>query len=117
MNTVNPNRRERVKKALTFFSVTAYFTGVMLLILCGEMIYKYGILADSEAAPGWFFYTAQLHGGAYMLFLIAIVNLGTKARWEPGKWIVTALGGVVPFLSFIVERKRRDEVEAAFNLK
>lgn len=117
MNTINPNRRERVKKALTFFSITAYFTGVMLLTLCGEMIYKYLILEDSSTAPSWFFYTAQIHGFAYMLFLIAIVNLGTKARWEPAKWIVTALGGVVPFLSFIVERKRRDEVEVAFKLK
>lgn len=116
MNTVNPNRRARVKKALTFFSITAYFTGVMLLTLCGEMIYKYGILDNSDAAPEWFFLTAQIHGFAYMAFLIAIVNLGTKARWKPVKWVITALGGVVPFLSFIVEHKRRAEVEQAFDL-
>lgn len=116
MNYVNPERARRVKSALTAFSITAYITGVMLLVLCAEMIYKYLILEDSSAAPGWFFYTAQLHGFAYMAFLIAIVNLGTKARWEPGKWIITALGGVVPFLSFIVENKRRNEVKATFNL-
>ena len=116
MSNVNPQRRERVKTALKWFSGTAYFTGVMLLILCAEMIYKYLILEDSASAPSWFFYTAQLHGFAYMAFMIAIVNLGTKARWEPGKWIVTALGGVVPFLSFIVERHHRDEVVQAFNL-
>ena len=52
-----------------------------------------------------------------MAFLIATVNLGTKARWEPAKWIITALGGVVPFLSFFVEKKRREEVETAFQLK
>ena len=51
-----------------------------------------------------------------MAFLIAIVNLGTKARWTPGEWIITALGGVVPLLSFFVERKRREEVKAAFAL-
>ncbi|MBP2333249.1 integral membrane protein [Corynebacterium freneyi] len=113
---IHPDRRRRVQTALTAFSVTAYITGVMLLVLVAEMIYKYGILEDKNDAPSWFFFVAQVHGFAYMAFLIAIVNLGTKARWTPGKWIITALGGVVPFLSFIVERKRRDEVRAEFDL-
>ncbi|MGV3114230.1 DUF3817 domain-containing protein [Corynebacterium freneyi] len=113
---IHPDRRRRVQTALTAFSVTAYITGVMLLVLVAEMIYKYGILEDKNDAPSWFFFVAQVHGFAYMAFLIAIVNLGTKARWTPGKWIITALGGVVPFLSFIVERKRRDEVKAEFDL-
>lgn len=113
---VHPERAKRVEGALKAFSITAYITGVMLLVLVAEMIYKYVILADSNDAPGWLFYVAQLHGFAYMAFLIAIVNLGTKARWSPAKWIITALGGVVPFLSFWAERKRRQEVEAQFNL-
>lgn len=113
---VHPERARRVKSALTAFSVTAYITGVMLLAVVAEMVYKYIILDDSADAPAWFFYVAQVHGFAYMAFLIAIVNLGTKARWSPGKWIITALGGVVPLLSFFVERKRREEVKAAFAL-
>lgn len=117
MTNINPDRQQRVKKALTFFSITAYFTGVMLLTLCGAMIYRYGILGDTGESPRWFFTIAQIHGFGYMAFLIATVNLGTKARWEPAKWIITALGGVVPFLSFFVEKKRRDEVEEAFQLK
>lgn len=121
MNTINPNRRERVKKALTFFSITAYFTGVMLLLLVAAMITIYGIIGLDfgldTAKPRWFTIIAIIHGYCYMAFLIAVVNLGTRARWEPSKWMVTALGGVVPFLSFIVERKRRDEVEVAFKLK
>ncbi|WP_295627379.1 DUF3817 domain-containing protein [uncultured Corynebacterium sp.] len=113
---MHPNRVRRVKTALTAFSITAYITGVMLLVLVAEMIYKYLILDDSADAPGWFFFVAQLHGFAYMAFLIAIVNLGTKARWTPGKWIITALGGVVPFLSFYVERKRSREVKDKFGI-
>lgn len=117
MATVNPERQKRVKQALTIFSVTAYFTGVMLLTLCGAMIYRYGILGDTVGdSPSWFFTIAQVHGFGYMAFLVATVNLGTKARWEPSKWIITALGGVVPFLSFFVEKKRRDEVSEAFQL-
>lgn len=113
---IHPNRQRRVKTALTAFSITAYITGVMLLVLVAEMVYKYGILEDKTDAPSWFIFVAQVHGFAYMAFLIAIVNLGTKARWTPGKWIITALGGVVPLLSFFVERKRREEVKAAFAL-
>ena len=113
---IHPNRQRRVKTALTAFSFTAYITGVMLLVLVAEMVYKYLIMPEGQEAPGWFFFIAQIHGFAYMAFLIAIVNLGTKARWTPGKWIITALGGVVPLLSFFVERKRREEVKAAFAL-
>ena len=113
---IHPNRQRRVKTALTAFSITAYITGVMLLVLVAEMVYKYLIMPEGQEAPAWFFFIAQVHGFAYMAFLIAIVNLGTKARWSPGKWIITALGGVVPLLSFFVERKRRDEVKAKFNL-
>ena len=51
MTNINPDRQERVRKALTYFSVTAYFTGVMLLLLCAEMIYKYLILDNSADAP------------------------------------------------------------------
>lgn len=113
---IHPDRRRRVQTALTAFSITAYITGVMLLVLVAEMVYKYLIMPEGQEAPGWFFFIAQIHGFAYMAFLIAIVNLGTKARWTPGKWIITALGGVVPLLSFFVERKRREEVKAEFDL-
>lgn len=66
--------------------------------------------------PAWANIIGQLHGLFYMLYLVATLNLGTKARWEPTKWITTALAGTVPFLSFVVEARRRKEVSAAFNL-
>ncbi len=118
--TPNPQRQRRVRTALRFFSATAYITGVMLLCLAGVMIAVYGFMghsfADGQDKPSWFTWVAVVHGYCYMAFLIAVVNLGTKARWAPSKWIVTALGGVVPFLSFFVEAARRREVEAKFAL-
>lgn len=116
----NPTRVKRVKRALTFFSVTAYITGFMLLLLCAVMIAIYGFMGygftDGQPKPGWFTTVAVVHGYCYMAFMIAVVNLGVKARWEPMKWIITALGGVVPMLSFFVEAKRRHEVKAKFDL-
>ncbi|MDO5730272.1 DUF3817 domain-containing protein [Corynebacterium sphenisci] len=117
---VSPDRARRVKVALTLFSITAYVTGIMLLTLVAAMVAVYGFMdygfADGRPKPGWFTPIAVVHGYCYMAFLIAVVNLGTKARWAPSKWIVTALGGVVPLLSFFVEKRRREEVVARFGL-
>ena len=39
-----------------------------------------------------------------------------SARWSGGTWIATALSGVVPFMSFVIEGKRRKEVKETFQL-
>lgn len=109
---VHPERKKRVKTALTLFSITAWITGVMLLLLCARMIMDYGL--DMEVgALNW---VAIAHGWCYIAFLLATMNLGLKARWSPQQWLVTVLAGVVPFLSFFVERWRRKEVSAQFQL-
>lgn len=112
---IHPERQARVAKSLRFYSVAAVVTGIWLLILVVEMIVKYLILG-SENAPEWFSYIGPAHGLVFMVYVISCLDLGTKARWEPSKWVTTMLAGVVPFLSFIVEKRRRDEVKAAFQL-
>ena len=102
-------------KSLKFYSVAAVVTGIWLLILLVEMIVKYLILG-SENAPEWFSYIGPAHGLVFMVYVISCLDLGTKARWEPSKWVTTMLAGVVPFLSFVVEKRRRDEVKTAFQL-
>lgn len=39
-----------------------------------------------------------------MLYLISDFRVWSSLRWDFKRFIVIALGGVVPFLSFIVER-------------
>ncbi len=111
MTAVSDKRKARVATALKIFAVFAWVTGVMLLALCAEMIYKYLILDPGEPTPELLKIIAIAHGWCYMGFLMSVVNLGTKARWAPTKWLVTALGGVVPFLSFWVERQRSKEIK------
>ncbi|GGG72423.1 DUF3817 domain-containing protein [Corynebacterium pelargi] len=110
---VHPQRQARVRKALNLFSVAAWVTGVWLLILCGRMVLEYLVGIDM---PSWTRLIGQLHGLFYMAYLVATLNLGTKARWAPTKWLVTALAGTIPFLSFFVEHWRRQEVKAQFQL-
>ncbi|HZK32696.1 MAG TPA: DUF3817 domain-containing protein [Corynebacterium sp.] len=109
---IHPERKRRVRTALTFFSVSAWVTGVMLLLLVVRMIMEY-ILNMDVSGLGWI---AILHGWVYLIFVIATFNLGLKARWEPKWWITTIAGGVVPLLSFFVENNRRKQVRKQFQL-
>ncbi|MGU3437735.1 DUF3817 domain-containing protein [Actinomycetes bacterium M1A6_2h] len=93
----------RIASALTRYRVLAYVTGVWLLVLTGEIIYKYVILTDSSTAPGWLFYIGQAHGLFYMVYLVCTIDLAIKARWKPTTIIGVALAGTIPFLSFVAE--------------
>lgn len=110
---ITEDRQQRVSQALTLFSVAAWVTGIWLLILTGRMILEYLVGIDM---PAWTRIIGQLHGLFYMLYLVATLNLGTKARWQPVRWILTALAGTIPFLSFVVEHNRRKEIRAQFHL-
>ena len=112
---VAPERQRRVAKSLKFYSFVAFFTGIWLLILVIEMIFKYLIIGQ-ENFPSWLAFIGPAHGIVFMVYMIACLDLGTKARWEPSKWLTTILAGVVPFLSFYVENKRRKEVKTQFQL-
>lgn len=110
---VHPERQRRVRQALTFFSITAWITGVMLLLLVARMVMEYLLKME---IPEWGTWIAIGHGWAYLAFVIATINLGLKARWKPATWVITAISGVVPLLSFFVEAGRRREVTAKFQL-
>ena len=109
---IHPERQRRVKQALRFFSVTAWITGVLLLLLVARMIMQYGFGMNVD----YLSWVARVHGFAFVAFLMASLNLGSKARWSAGTWIATALSGVVPLMSFFVEAKRRKEVSEKFQL-
>ena len=109
---IHPERQRRVRTALRLFSVAAWITGVLLLLLCARMIMEYGFGMDVSLLS----WVAILHGWVYALFLLATLNLGMKARWSTSQWIITAVAGVVPFLSFFVEAWRRKEVTEEFDL-
>lgn len=110
---IHPERKKRVRTALTAFSTTAWITGVFLLVLVVRMVAEY--IFNMEM-PGWATFIAIFHGWAYIAYLLCTLNLGLKARWNPTRWVTTAIAGVVPLLSFFVEHNRRKEVTQAFQL-
>ncbi|MFI5779134.1 DUF3817 domain-containing protein [Nocardia sp. NPDC051570] len=106
----------RIRSALTRYRVLAYVTGVWLLLLCAEMVYKYLLLDDSSKAPHWLFYVGQIHGIFYMIYLVFTIDLAIKTRWKPATTVITALAGTIPFLSFVCEHYRTRQVRADYAL-
>ncbi|MFG1703692.1 DUF3817 domain-containing protein [Nonomuraea sp. M3C6] len=97
-----------MESALKPFRVLAYVVGVMLLVLCTAMVLRYGF-----GNPAMSKVVAPIHGGLYMIYLIAVMNLGMKARWNWPYMLGVMLGGTVPFLSFYVERRVTQRVHTA----
>lgn len=52
------------------------------------------------------------HGWFYVLYLFAIFRLWSLMRWPFSRFIMLALGGVIPALSFIMEVKVSRETKA-----
>ena len=122
--------REKALKAEKTFRVAAYVTGGMLLLLTAEMILKYafgveieaggpfGLLAlvptDTVVAINISTWILIVHGWLYVVYLFACFQLWSAMRWPITYFPLLALGGVVPFLSFITEGLVRRTVTKAF---
>ena len=93
--------------ALLRFRVLALTVGSLLLLLCTGLVLKYGY--DRPAlAEG----ISQVHGLSFILYLVALYDLGRRMGWAWQRMLVLALAGVVPFLSFVAERGVVREVRA-----
>jgi len=90
------------------YRVMAYVTGVMLLLLCVEMLLRYVVDVRQpvlDAIP-------IVHGWVYVVYLVTVVDLWSKMRWRFGRLATMVLGGVVPTLSFFVEKRVHDDAQA-----
>ncbi len=122
--------REKALKAEKTFRVAAYVTGGMLLLLTTEMILKYAFGVEIEAGGPFGFlalvptdtvvainistWILIVHGWLYVVYLFACFQLWSAMRWPITYFPLLALGGVVPFLSFITEGLVRRTVTKAF---
>ncbi|WP_225753065.1 DUF3817 domain-containing protein [Actinotalea sp. Marseille-Q4924] len=114
--TTAPRRRPdwptRATASLRRYRVLAIVTGVTLLLFTVELVLKYGFQAGGpvmEWADEWF---AQIHGLVYIVYLVTVVDLWSTMRWGFGRLTAMVLAGVVPFLSFVVERRIHASGEA-----
>ncbi|MGO4681109.1 DUF3817 domain-containing protein [Microbacterium sp. 2MCAF23] len=127
-----------IRGALKFYQIASVITGVMLLLLVTEMILKYTpihleLFAGGSGGFLWFAPVVEgVHGGLestgnglnlsmgilvahgwfYVVYLFACFRVWSLMRWPFLRFIMLALGGVVPFLSFIMETRVAREVKA-----
>jgi integral membrane protein len=114
-----------IRSALKFYRFGSYVTGTLLLLLVVEMIAKYGFHSvfqlggssgfigivpwEASGAHNWVtgvdlsIGILVVHGWFYVVYLFSDFTLWSRMRWPFVMFILIALGGVVPFLSFIVE--------------
>lgn len=104
----------KARGALARYRVLAIITGVMLLILCVEMLVKYGVgqLVDVDGIMRYVSWIPFAHGWIYVVYLVTVLDLWTKMRWGWGRLATMVFAGVVPVMSFILEKKVHAEAEA-----
>lgn len=88
-----------MRAALTRFRVIAYIVGTLLLLLTVGVIIQVaggGKTLVSIVGP--------VHGFLYIGYLLLGYDLLRRARWPVYRMLYIALAGVVPGLTFVVER-------------
>ena len=109
----------RIPGALRLYQVSSIITGVFLLLLCAEVYAKFVLGYDLEmnGSEGFLAFVPRdtvvainlstiiliVHGWFYVLYLFADFRLWSLMRWPLTRFVLIALGGIIPTLSFFLE--------------
>ncbi len=124
----------RIRSARAFYAACAYITGIMLVLVVVEVVAKYwgGIELELGGSRGLLSFVPVgsvtainvstgiliAHGWFFVLYLFSDFRLWRLMRWPFTTFALIACGGVVPFLSFIVEARVssrvREVLDSAF---
>ena len=86
-------------------------TGVLLAFMTVVGLpWKY--LLGNEGAL-WYSLGWQLHGFLYMAYLVTVIDVAIRGRWTPGRTVLVALAGTIPFMSFVFERRITHQLQSA----
>jgi len=109
--TAQGSQTALARTALGRYRVMAYVTGGWLLLLTLELVLKYVVDVNGGHRPVLGVWVAMVHGWVYVAYLVTVFLLWTKMRWGLGRLAAMVLAGVIPFMSFVLERRvRRDAV-------
>lgn len=90
-----------MRDPLLRYRVLANIVGVVLFVLVFIAVpirYGFGHPAFSKTL-------SPIHGAFYLLLVVNVVLLGRAHRWPVKRIVLVALGGTVPIVSFLVERR------------
>lgn len=118
----------RIRTALKVYKVSSVITGTFLLLLCVMMLFRYGFGSDIYLGSAGLFLAAPrfegeglvnlssviliAHGWFYVLYLGTDFVIWRLSRFSFGRFLFIALGGIIPLLSYVLERRVPRQVEA-----
>lgn len=107
----------KARGSLQRYRVLAWITGTMLLVLCVEMLLKYvlqlpGFNVEGDPRNEAARIIAMVHGWVYVVYLVTVFDLWSTLRWRLGRLVTMAAAGVVPVMSFVLERRVHAEAQA-----
>nr|WP_307858258.1 DUF3817 domain-containing protein [Cellulomonas fulva] len=94
------------------YRVMAWITGTLLLVLCVELVLNYVVHASDDVMR-WVEWVPFAHGWVYVVYLVTVFDLWATMRWRVGRLVTMALAGVVPVMSFVLERTVHAQATAA----
>lgn len=116
-----PTDIPRLRTAVRAYKVSSLITGSFLLLLVLMMVFRYGFGVDIELGGPFGFLAlvpkAQItatnlslviltvHGWFYVLYVALDFIMWRLSRFSFGRFLFIALGGIVPLLSFFLERR------------
>ena len=126
---ISPSQAPKIRNVIKFFRVSSYVTGIFLILLMitwgirrlpflgydlwlggpnGFITFEnYGIEGEGlpDVGANLTVWILIIHGWLYVVYLIADFRLWTLLRWPFTRFLISALGGIVPLLSFYTEAK------------
>lgn len=115
MSNADAPQDHKISNALTRYRFMAIVTGLFLLLLTVVTVVKYigqfGFQWENEVFLSVALMIGIVHGWIYVVYLLTCVDLWTKMKWKFGRLVHMALGGVIPLLSFFIEKKLAREVK------
>lgn len=96
-----------VSTALRSFRVSAWVTGVGLLVLVFVAMPMRYLAGD----PTLVAIVGPTHGFFYMGYIVCTLLLAERCRWKPLQALLVLLAGTVPIASFVAERRVTEQVQ------
>ena len=112
MTATTEATRSKHLRALRYYRICAFATGIVLLVATIGLIIQVSGHEGIKSGVGiiWVF-----HGYFYLMYLLATANLGIKRRWGLIRIALVAVAGTIPTMSFVAEHVVTRDVRAALD--
>lgn len=125
---IRPADIPRLRTAVKVYKVSSIITGTFLLLVVLMMVLRYGFGVDIAWSASGFDLQPQAlikaagltnvslilltaHGWLYVLYLACDFVMWRLSRYSFARFLFIALGGIIPLLSFFLERLVPRDVE------